>query len=85
MSKGKRQWTGGEAFRSSGDRREQFILPGLIVQNFAASLTKESPACHWFPSDDSGVLGEKPIFSSVKKANLFFSEKPAFHSKPGFQ
>lgn len=62
---------GGEAFRSPGDRTEQFILPGLLVQDFAASLTKESPACHWFPSDDSGVFWEKPISSLVEKANLF--------------
>lgn len=76
---------GGEAFRSPGDRTEQFIFPSLLVEDFAASLTKESPACHWFPSDDSGVLWEKPIFSLVEKGNLFFSEKAAFQSKPGFQ
>lgn len=36
---------------------EQSSLSFLIlVQDFAASLTKESPASHWFPSDDSGVL-----------------------------
>lgn len=72
-------------FRSPGDRTEQFILPGLIVQDFAASLTKESPACHWFPSDNSGVWGGKPILSLVENTNLSFSAKPAFQSKAGFQ
>lgn len=42
-------------------------------------MTKESPACHWFPSDDSGVWWEKPIFSLVKCQ--LFSQSQVFSRK----
>lgn len=64
-----RQQIGGEAFRSPGDKMEQFIkISHPLAKQFRILLPlwqNTSPTCHCFPSDDSFFGGEK------KKAPFF--------------
>lgn len=74
-------------FRSPGDRTEQFILPGLIVQDFAASLQKKVQLVTGFPLTILGFGGKSqsfpwwktPIFPSVQ--SQLFSQRQVFSRK----